>query len=92
MPLFRRVSKRGFTNIFRTEYDLVNLEALNAFEDGTTISHEFLVERGALKSRHGRLKVLARGKLERKLAVEAAKFSQSARSQIEELGGEAKEI
>lgn len=92
MSLIRRLPKRGFNNVFRTEYDIINLEALNGLDEGDTVNLELLEKRGFIKSRHGRLKILAKGKLERKLVVEAAKFSAEARRQIEELGGQAKEI
>ncbi len=92
-PLFRRIPKRGFTNAaFRVRYDLVNLEDLNRFEAGSTVDHDSLVACGALKSRHGRLKVLAKGELKHKPTVKAAKFSTAAKKVIVELGGEAKEI
>ena len=92
-PLFRRIPKRGFSNAnFRVRYDLVNLEDLNRFEAGSTVDHDALVAAGYLKSRHGKLKVLARGELKHKLTVKAAKFSAVARQKIEELGGEAKEV
>ncbi|MEM7261258.1 MAG: 50S ribosomal protein L15 [Planctomycetota bacterium] len=92
MPLYRRLPKRGFNNVFRTEYDLVNVSDLNRLHDGDSVDHKSLVAAGVIKSRHGRLKILGNGKLERKLEVSAAKFSASARSQIEALGGVAKEI
>ncbi len=92
MPLYRRLPKRGFNNVFRTEYDLVNVSTLNALADGAAVDHKALVDAGVIKDRHGRLKILGNGKLERKLTVTAAKFSSAARSQIEALGGVAKEI
>lgn len=93
MSLIRRLPKRGFKNApFRTEYDVINLETLNRLEDGSTVTQESLEKSGMLKPRHGRVKILAKGKLERKLVVEAAKFSAEARRQIEALGGQAKEI
>ncbi len=91
MPFFRRFPKRGFNNIFRTEYDVINVSELNRLEL-TEIDLGTLTAAGVVKSRHGRLKVLGDGKLERKIIVTAAKFSASARRQIEEQGGEAKEI
>jgi large subunit ribosomal protein L15 len=91
-PLFRRVPKRGFNNVFRTEFDIVNLSELNSFQAGETVNLESLQLRGILKSRHGRLKVLARGELSVKIHVEASKFSAAAKRRIEALGGQAKEI
>ena len=92
-PLFRRIPKRGFNNInFKISYDLINLEDLNRFEAGSTVDHASLVACGFLKSRHGRLKVLARGELKHKITVNASKFSAVAKQSIEKLGGEAKEV
>ena len=91
MPFFRRFPKRGFNNVFRTEYDIINVSDLNHLELAE-VSLETLTKAGVLKPRHGRLKILGDGKLERKVVVTANKFSASARRQIEEQGGEAKEI
>jgi large subunit ribosomal protein L15 len=86
MPLHRRVPKRGFTNIFRIEYDVVNLGALNVFEAGDSITPEKLAER---RLAHGRrpVKILGDGELKKPLTVSAHKFSASARSRIEAAGG-----
>jgi large subunit ribosomal protein L15 len=86
MPLHRRVPKRGFTNIFRTEYDIVNLGALDVFEAGDSITPEKLAER---RLAHGRrpVKILGDGELKKPLTVSAHKFSASARSRIEAAGG-----
>lgn len=86
-PLFRRLPKRGFTNINRKEFAIVNLDQLNKFEDGTIITPELLIETGVIKKLHSGLKVLAQGTLERKLTVKAAKFSKTAQERIEALGG-----
>ncbi len=92
-PLFRRIPKRGFTNAaFRVSYDLINLVDLNQFDEGSTVNHASLVACGFLKSRHGRLKVLARGELTKKITVEAVKFSASAKLALEQAGGAAKEV
>ena len=96
MPLYRRLPKRGFNNVFRTEYDIVNVGDLNRLAGVEMIDHAVLVERGILRKRpsryQGRLKVLGNGKLECKLVVKAAKFTAAARRQIEDLGGEAKVV
>jgi large subunit ribosomal protein L15 len=86
MPLHRRVPKRGFTNIFRVEYDVVNIGALEAFEAGDSITPAKLAER---RLAHGRrpVKILGDGKLAKALTVSAHKFSASARSSIEAAGG-----
>lgn len=92
-PLFRRFPKRGFSNEpFRVRYDVINLQDLNAFADGDTVQLSVLVERQLLKPRYGRIKVLARGDLNRRLIVQAAAFSEEARRKIEERGGEAKVV
>jgi large subunit ribosomal protein L15 len=86
MPLHRRVPKRGFTNIFRVEYDVVNLSALEGFDAGESVTPEKLALR---RLAHGRrpVKILGDGKLEKPLTVSAHKFSASARSSIEAAGG-----
>jgi large subunit ribosomal protein L15 len=86
-PLFRRLPKRGFTNINRKEYAIVNLDQLNKFEDGTIVTAELLLETGVIKKLHSGVKVLAQGTLERKLTVKAAKFSNAAQEKIGALGG-----
>jgi large subunit ribosomal protein L15 len=86
MPLHRRVPKRGFTNIFRTEYDLVSLSDLEGFDAGDRVTPEKLVLR---RLAHGRrpVKILGDGELNKPLTVTAHKFSASARSRIEAAGG-----
>ncbi|MGY3724141.1 LSU ribosomal protein L15P [Granulicatella balaenopterae] len=86
-PLFRRIPKRGFQNINRKEYAVVNLETLNRFEDGQEITAAVLVESGIVKNELDGIKILANGKLERKLTVKANKFSQAAKEAIEAAGG-----
>lgn len=86
-PLFRRLPKRGFTNINRKEYAIVNLETLNRFEDGTTVTPALLVESGIIKNELSGIKILGEGQLERKLTVQAAKFSKAAEEAINAAGG-----
>ena len=86
-PLFRRLPKRGFQNINRKEYAVVNLGTLNRFEDGQEVTAAVLVEAGIVKNEKDGIKVLANGKLERKLTVKANKFSQAAKEAIEAAGG-----
>jgi len=86
-PLFRRLPKRGFTNINHKEYAIVNLDSLNRFEDGTEVTEQLLLETGLIKKLHSGVKILGQGKLERKLTVKATKFSRGAGEQIEALGG-----
>lgn len=86
-PLFRRIPKRGFNNINRKEYAVVNLETLNRFEDGTTVTPALLIESGIVKKELSGIKILGEGQLERKLTVQAAKFSKAAEEAITAAGG-----
>ena len=87
MPLYRQIPKRGFTNINRKEYAIVNLSTLDRFEDGTEVTPQLLMESGIVKNLKSGVKVLGSGKLEKKLTVKANKFSASAVSAIEAAGG-----
>ncbi|AXY26499.1 50S ribosomal protein L15 [Suicoccus acidiformans] len=86
-PLMRRLPKRGFNNINRKEYAIVNLETLNRFEDGATVNVETLKEAGIIKNELAGVKVLGNGTLEKKLTVQAAKFSKTAEEAITQAGG-----
>lgn len=86
-PLFRRLPKRGFNNINRKEHAIVNVETLNRFEDGTTVTPALLVEAGIVKKELAGIKILGEGQLERKLTVQAAKFSKGAEEVITAAGG-----
>ena len=93
LPLFRRLPKRGFTNAkFKTTYAVLNLSDLNKFENGTEITPELLKDMGILKKQLDGVKVLGKGKLEKKLTVKAHKFSNTAKEAIESLGGKAEVI
>lgn len=92
MPLQRRVPKRGFNNIFRVEYAVVNLAALETFKDGATVDAEALVKAGKIKKADKPVKVLANGNLNKKLTVKADAFSASAKEKIEAAGGKAEVI
>ena len=87
MPLYRRTPKRGFNNINRKEYAVVNVTNLNAFDDGTEVTPELLQESGIVKNAKSGIKVLGNGELSKKLTVKANKFSKSAQSVIENVGG-----
>ena len=87
MPLYRRIPKRGFTNISRKEFAVVNLEKLNAFADGTEITPALLIESGVVQNQKSGIKVLAVGQLDKKLTVKAHKFSGAAKAAIEQAGG-----
>jgi large subunit ribosomal protein L15 len=86
-PLFRRLPKRGFTNINRKDYAVVNLDALNRFEEGTEVTPELLIETGVVKNEKAGIKILAKGNVEKKLKVKAHKFSSTAKEAIEAVGG-----
>ena len=86
-PLFRRLPKRGFTNVNRKEYAVINLDVLNRFEDGAEVTPVALVEAGIVKNEKAGIKVLGNGSLDKKLTVKAAKFSKHAQETIEAAGG-----
>lgn len=90
MPLHRRVPKRGFTNIFKQEYAVVNLADLDRFEAGSTVDTAALRQAGLVKGRN-RIKVLGNGEITKKLTVIADKFSTTARTKIEAAGGTVQE-
>ncbi|MCK8627523.1 50S ribosomal protein L15 [Fructobacillus cardui] len=87
MPLYRRIPKRGFTNISRKEFAVVNLDKLNNFDNGTEITPALLIENGVVKNRKDGIKVLGNGQLEKKLTIKAHKFSAAAVKAIEQAGG-----
>ena len=87
-PIARRLPKRGFNNKWAITYDIVNVEALNVFDDGTTVTAELLAERRLVTGKNnGGVKVLGNGQLTKKLTVQADKFSASAKAAIEAAGG-----
>ena len=89
MPLSRRIPKRGFNNIFAKPLEIINLSALNAFEDGAVVTAEALLEKGILNKCEYGYKVLGNGKVTKKVTVEASAFSKSAKEAIEAAGGKA---
>ena len=89
MPLYRRIPKRGFTNLFGTEYTAINVEELNRFEAGTEVTPELIIETGMAKQVKDGIKILGNGTLEKALTVKAQKFSKSAIEKIEAAGGKA---
>ncbi|OCN03503.1 50S ribosomal protein L15 [Erysipelotrichaceae bacterium MTC7] len=91
-PLARRLPKRGFTNFTRKEYGIVNVEALNKFDNGVEVTPELLIETGLVKKELSGIKVLGEGALEKKLTVKANKFSKAAIASIEKAGGKAEVI
>lgn len=91
-PLFMRLPKRGFTNFNKLEYAIVNLDQLNTFEAGTVVCPKALKEAGLIKKELDGVKVLGNGAIEKKLTVQAAKFSKSAVAAIEAAGGKTEVI
>jgi len=92
MPLVRRLPKRGFYNPFRTEYVAVNVERLEIFEDGSVVSPVQLIEAGIIKKIDDGIKIMGNGELTKKLTVQAAKFTATAKEKIEAAGGKAEVI
>jgi len=92
MPLQQRLPKRGFTNIFQKQWAIVNVEILSQFEKDTEITPELLVEEGILKGVKSGVKILGKGELDKPLTVKAHKFSEQAKSKIEEAGGKVEVI
>jgi large subunit ribosomal protein L15 len=92
MPLYRRIPKRGFTNIWKKEYAILNVDDLNRFEAGSVITPEFLLGQRILKKAALDVKILGDGTLEKNLIVKAHKFSKTAVAKIEAAGGKAEVI
>ena len=92
MPLHRRVPKRGFTNIFKKYFALVNLKDLEKFSAGDLITPEFLKKHGLIKKLRDGLKVLGEGELKAPLQISAHHFSKTAKEKIEKAGGKAEVI
>lgn len=89
MPLYRRIPKRGFTNIWATKYTTINVEDLNRFDADTVITQELLEEAGLIKQVKDGVKILGNGNLEKAVTVRANKFSKTAIEKIEAAGGKA---
>ena len=89
MPLQRRVPKRGFKNIFRTEYAIVNLDIIDAMKDDAVVTPELLVEKGVIKDVKDGIKVLGNGSIQRPVTIKAHAFSAAATAKIEAAGGKA---
>jgi large subunit ribosomal protein L15 len=92
MPLHRRIPKRGFNNIFATPYVAINVAVLNRFEDGAVVNTEALLNAGIINKAPYGVKILGNGKIEKKLTVQVAAFSESAKAKIEAAGGKAEVI
>lgn len=91
-PLFQRLPKRGFTNINRKEYALVNLDKLNLFDEGTEVTPELLLKAGIISKLNSGVKILGNGTIDRKLTVKAHKFSNAAKEAIDTAGGKTEVI
>lgn len=92
MPLYRRLPKRGFNNIFAKQFSIVNLDKLNVFEDGTEVTPELLLEKRIIRKLNDGVKILGNGNIEKKLTVKAMKFSKVAVEKIEAAGGKVEVI
>ena len=93
LPLYRRIPKRGFSNhMFKTRYAVINLDAFNVFENNTVVTPALLKDAGIIKNQLDGVKVLGNGKLEKKLTIQANKFSTSALEKIKEAGSKAEVI
>ena len=92
MPLARRIPKRGFKNIFAKEYEGINVDVLEQFEDGSVVDAQAIRDAGIVKNTRDGIKILGRGELTKKLTVRAAAFSETAKQKIEAVGGKAEVI
>ena len=92
IPLYRRLPKRGFHNVFAKHYTIVNVDALNVFEDGSVVSADTLIENGIINNVYDGIKVLGNGEISKKLTVKASIFSASAKEKIEAVGGKTEVI
>lgn len=92
MPLQRRIPKRGFNNVFATRYAVINVAALNAFENGAVVDTDALKKAGIVKKSYDGVKVLGNGTVEKSLTVKVAAYSESAKAKIEAAGGKAEVI
>ncbi|MCL7487931.1 MAG: 50S ribosomal protein L15 [Desulfobulbaceae bacterium] len=91
MPLQRRLPKRGFANIFKKEYVIVSLDALDSFDNGATVDRNALVAAGVIKDKDVMIKVLANGEISKSVTVDVDKVSSGAKAKIEAAGGSVKE-
>jgi len=92
MPLYRRLPKRGFTNIFAKHFVAINVDRLNIFEDGTEVTPELLLEMRVVSKIYDGIKILGNGDLQKSLTIKASKFSKAAIEKIEAAGGKAEVV
>ncbi len=91
MPLQRRLPKRGFTNIFKKQYGIVNIKDLDVFDNDTVVDRTFLIDQGLVAKKNDLVKILGTGELTKKLIIKVDKVSESARKKIEAAGGKVEE-
>ena len=91
-PIYRQLPKRGFKNYFAKHYAIVNVDALNVFEDGAVVDMDALLAKKIIRKPLDGLKVLGNGELTKKITVKAAVFSATAKAKIEAVGGQAEEV
>lgn len=89
MPLIRRIPKRGFKNPFTKHYNVINLNRLNIFEEGTEVTEDLLLDKQVISKKLDGVKILGNGAIEKALTVKVSKFSKSASEKIEAAGGKA---
>lgn len=92
MPLFQRLPKRGFTNIFAKKYEIINIKDLDRFEEDTEVTPELLISLGLIKQAKDGVKILGNGEISKKLTVKAQQFSKTAVEKIEAAGGKVEVI
>jgi len=92
MPLYRRIPKRGFTNIYKTRYAIINISDLNAFDNNAVVDAQALIDAGLINKLYDGVKVLGNGELNKSLTVKVAAFSETAKAKIEAAGGKAEVI
>jgi len=92
MPIYRRLPKRGFKNIWRKEYVEINVASLNVFDDGATVDAGTLIDKGIVKNALDGVRILGNGELSKKLTVKAKGFSKGALAKIEAAGGSAEVV
>ncbi len=91
MPLHRRLPKRGFTNIFKNQFAVVNVEGLDKFDDGAVVDRQALLDKGLVGRKYSQVKLLGNGDISKKLTVKVDRISATARQKIEAAGGKVEE-
>ncbi|HFQ81355.1 MAG TPA: 50S ribosomal protein L15 [Desulfobacterales bacterium] len=91
MPLHRRLPKRGFTNIFKSRFAVINVDALEKFDDGAVVDRQALLEKGLIGRKYSQVKLLGNGDISKKLTIKVDRTSATARQKIEAAGGKVEE-